>query len=207
MRWTYGIKNKLTASIVLLTLCVLVLLSNYLDRIHSENIKYSISTLYEDRLVVEEYILKMTRDVYQIREIILEDKHLNLENDVAAALTADFKTTYTYYNKTRLTETERATATELMAIFKTFEGEVENDSADLLNYTHQILDTLHKLSEIQLEESLLIMKDVEAQYASIKMSSQFTFGIVIVILIVLQILVFSGKSIIPTFKPRDPSLN
>lgn len=44
---------------------MLVLFSNYLDRIHSENIKHSISTLYEDRLLVEEYILKMTLDVYK----------------------------------------------------------------------------------------------------------------------------------------------
>ena len=73
MKWIYGIKNKLTASIVLLALCLLVLLSNYLDRLHTENVKNSISTMYEDRLIVEEYILKMTQNTYQIREILIKD--------------------------------------------------------------------------------------------------------------------------------------
>ncbi len=73
MKWIYGIKNKLTASIVLLALCLLVLLSNYLDRLHTENVKNSISTMYQDRLIVEEYILKMTQNTYQIREILIKD--------------------------------------------------------------------------------------------------------------------------------------
>ncbi len=51
MKWTYTIKNKLAASGVLFSLCLLVLFSNYIDRNHTENVKNAISTLYEDRLI------------------------------------------------------------------------------------------------------------------------------------------------------------
>src|SRR5690606_21342123 len=68
MKWTYSVKNKLVASAALLSLCLLVLLSNYLDRAHSRKVKDAISTLYEDRIVVQDYILDMTSDVYLIKE-------------------------------------------------------------------------------------------------------------------------------------------
>jgi hypothetical protein len=70
MKWTYSIQNKMTASGVLLTLCVLVLFSSHLDRDHTNNVKNSISTLYEDRLIAEDYILKMTIDIYEIKQVL-----------------------------------------------------------------------------------------------------------------------------------------
>lgn len=206
MSWTFSIKNKLVASIVLLVLCLLVLASNYLDRLHTENVKHSISTMYEDRLIVEAQILKMTRDMYQIREI------LNTENaaqkaDTVKALTQDFKATYHIFVKTRLTKKEKSTADELLTQIKGFEQIYKLDNKTTLVQTNHILSSLNKLSEIQLDESKLIMKQVESQYTTIKALSQFAFAIIVIILIVLQILVFSGESIIPLFKPKDPSLN
>jgi len=206
MRWTDSIKNKLVASIVLLALCLLVLLSNYLDRLHTENVKNSISTMYEDRLIVEEYILKMTRHIYQIREILNTGGSEQQVNTVKA-LTGDFKVTYNIFIKTRLTKREKSTADELMTQIKGFEQTNVGNNKRALIYTDQILFSLNKLSEIQLTESKLIMKQVESQYATIKALSQFAFAIIIIILIVLQVLVFSGESIIPLFKTKDPSLN
>lgn len=206
MRWTFSIKNKLAASIVLLALCLLVLSSNFLDRLHTENVKNSISTMYEDRLIAEEYILKMTRNIYQIREILSTKDHA-LKESTVKKLTADFKATYNIFIRTRLTKNEKSTADELMNQIKGLEQAVLNDSNVTSIYTDKILSSLNKLSEIQLDESKLIMKQVEAQYATIKASSQFAFAIIIIILIALQVMVFSGESIIPIFKTKDPTLN
>lgn len=206
MRWTFSIKNKLGASIVLLALCLLVLSSHYLDRLHTENVKSSISTLYEDRLIVEDYLLQMTRNIYQIREISgTEDYHSN-ERDVKK-LIGDINSTYTIFIKTRLTENEKSTADELISQIKELEQNVPGGKNTVSLYTDAILLSLSKLSQIQLDESKLIMKQAEAQYSKIKASSQFAFAIVILILIVLQVMVFSGESIIPIYKPKDPSLN
>ena len=206
MRWTYSLKNKLTASIVLLALCLLVLLSNYLDRLHTENVKNSISTMYEDRLIVEEYIFKMTQNIYQIREAL---STATVENDeiIVKKFTDNIKNTFDSFSKTRLTEKEKLTADELKLQISELNKILLSSNKVSLKYTDEILNTLNQLSEIQLDESKLIMKQVEDQYASIKASSEFAFAIIIVILIVLQILVFSGESLIPLFKPKDPSLN
>lgn len=206
MRWTFSIKNRLGASIVLLALCLLVLLSHYLDRLHTENVKSSISTLYEDRLIVEDYILKMTRNTYQIREISnTADYHLK-ERDVKKMI-GDINSIYSIFIKTRLTKNEKSTAEELISQIKELEQNVFSDKNTVSLHTDTILLSLNKLSQIQLDESKLIMKQAEAQYSKIKTSSQFAFAIIIIILIVLQILVFSGESIIPMYKPKDPSLN
>lgn len=207
MRWTYSIKNKLVASLVLLALCLLVLMSNYLDRIHTQSVKASITTMYEDRLIVEEYILKMTRNVYQIREILQSNKESDQEKQQVEGLISEIKSTYQTFSKTRLTENEQATAEELIAQINLFEKIVRSEKNVDPQNTNNILSSLSKLSNIQLDESKLIMKEIESQYATIKASSEFAFAIVLIILIVLQILVFSGESLIPMFKPKDPTLN
>ena len=206
MKWTYAIKNKLSASIVLLCLCLLVLLSNYLDRKHTEHVKNSISTLYEDRLIAESYILKMTNSIYQIREVLKSDLTADSKSDAVQKLITDFNEIYLVYSKTRLTEKENSTAAELISYLKQFE-QAKTDGNFQFNHTEKLLLSLSQLSTIQLEESKLIMKKVESQYATIKASSELAFAIVIIILVVLQVLVFSGESLIPVIKPKDPKLN
>lgn len=206
MKWTYSIKNKLVASIVLIALCLLVLLSNYLDQLHTENVKNSISTMYDDRLVVENYILKMTQNTYEIREILQDNEKPDLTNAMVN-LTKEFNTTFATFSKTKLTKIEKETADELIGNFKKLEDIISRGQNVSFIQTDSILASLTKLSVIQLDESKLIMQQVESQYAAIKVTSQFAFALIIVILIVLQILVFSGESLIPLFKTKDASLN
>ena len=206
MKWTYSIKNKLVASIVLIALCLLVLLSNYLDQLHTENVKNSISTMYDDRLVVENYILKMTQNTYEIREILQDNEKPDLTNAMVN-LTKEFNTTFAIFSKTKLTKIEKETADELIGNFKKLEDVISRGQNVPFIQTDSILASLTKLSVIQLDESKLIMQQVESQYAAIKVTSQFAFALIIVILIVLQILVFSGESLIPLFKTKDASLN
>ena len=108
MKWTYSIRNKMVASLALLTLCILVLLSNYIDRNHTNNVKKSISTLYEDRLVVEDYILKMTIDIYKIKQALnAEDASDSRSKNQITALLSHIDGLSEAYLKTKFTETEQ----------------------------------------------------------------------------------------------------
>lgn len=207
MKWTYTIKNKLLASVVLLVLCLLVFLSNYLDRLHTRNVKNSISTLYEDRLIAEVYILKMTSTIYQIKEVLNAEINTVFKNTAISKLSIELNDTYMAFSKTKLTTIEKATATELINHIKNLEKTILNNNFNPTNYTEKALFSLNKLSTIQIEESKLIMQNVESEYANIKSSSQFAFAIIIIILLVLQALVFSAKTLAPTTKPKNPSLN
>lgn len=165
------------------------------------------STMYEDRLIAEGYILKMTSNIYQIREVLSSDLNYVSKTDAVNKLIDSFKNTYEAYSKTKLTVSENATSLELINYFQKFEQTYSNNNYGPSNYTENALSSLNKLSTVQLEESKLIMKNVESEYANIKASSQFAYAVIIIILVVLQALVFSAKTLIPVNKPSDPTLN
>ncbi|MDI1317224.1 hypothetical protein [Flavobacterium sp.] len=207
MNWTYSIKNKLAASGILLLLFILVLASNYIDRNHTDNVKNAISTLYEDRLIAEEYILKMTSGVYQIREVIHSDANdvnkVNWTNNLLLTI----KEANNAYQKTKFTLVEKAKAQELEKIVNEFESILLRNTPVKLEVANKALNVLNQLSTIQLEESKKIMDYAETLYVSGKTSSQFVFALIIVILFALQAIVFTSKSLIPRNKPKSASLN
>ncbi|HOX82823.1 MAG TPA: MCP four helix bundle domain-containing protein [Chryseolinea sp.] len=207
MKWTYSIQNKLVASGALFSLCMLVLLSNYADRDHTSSVKKSISTLYEDRLVVEDYILKMTIDIYEIKQALnstdVDGEHS--PNQIKTLL-SDIDGLSDAYLKTKFTKTEDVKFAALLKTLNEFESSEKSDVQSKLEIANQALILLSELSSIQLEESKLIMKQAENLYASGKTLSQLAFAITIVILLVLQALVFASKPIAHN-KQAPPHLN
>lgn len=207
MKWTYSIKNKLVASGALLLLCLLVLYSNYIDRNHTQNVKNSISTLYEDRLIAESYILKMTSGVYQIKEVLSSTSNDTNKRNSINNLLINIKESSNAYLKTKFTDAEKRKTDELIDVLKEFESAELNDAQRKLESANKALGLLSELSAIQLEESKQIMDYAETLYVSGKTSSQFVFAIIVVILLVLQALVFTSKTLIPTNKTKPPNLN
>jgi len=206
MKWTYSIQSKMAASGALLTLCALVLFSNYIDQDHTNNVKQSISTLYEDRLVVENYILKMTVDIYEMKQALhAASQHDETTSSQITALLSDIDGLRNDYLKTRLTQTEDVKFAALIATLNEFKSSSETENK--LKLANDALSLLNELSTIQLEESKLIMKRTDDLYWSGKAASQFAFAITIVILLVLQALVFASKTLPKTNQATSANLN
>lgn len=207
MKWTQIIKNKILASVALLSLCLLVLASNYIDRKHTDDVKTTISTLYEDRLIAEVYILKMTTALYEIKEAIqidvnALDKDKHIKNHLL-----EINTTTDAYLKTKFTKLETLKAKELMQILASIKTNAVKDDALTLTQIDKALDLLNELSAIQVAESKEIMSYAEKLYLAGKNSSQFVVALIVVILIVLQAIVFSSRTIIIKNPPKFPGLN
>ena len=186
----------MVASVALFLLCLLVLFSNYIDRDHTNNVRNSINTLFKDRFIAEGYILKMTIDVYQIKEALnastsnsynADEKITNLLSDIHAVSKA--------YLKTKLTQSEDIQFTELQQLLKEFDPKQARSIQFKLENANKALVLLNELSAIQLEESKLIMDRAEMLYTSGKASLQFTSAVILIILVVLQALVFTSKTI------------
>ena len=207
MKWTYSVQNKMMASAVLFLLCLLVLLSHYLDRKHTQSVKNSIVTLYEDRLIAEDYILKMTANIYEIREVLTANLPDSTKANAATKLIEQFNIWYNVYMQTKLTATEKAIAIELKIHSSNMEQHFSNNNYASSGDTKNALVSLSKLSTVQIDESKLIMKKAESEYVTNKASSQFAFAIIITILLVLQALVFSAKTLKPVSRPQDPTFN
>lgn len=206
MRWTYSIKNKLAAAGVLFGLCLLVLLSNYNDRQHTKQVKEMISTLYQDRLIAEEYLFTLTHDLYKIRELS-NSKVVDSKNSEVGRLLTEINETSVAYRKTKLT------ANEAIAFTK-FEKEVaqlksEFDSYEVISpvYSKTALTLLEDLSDLQLDESKLIVEKSEKEYKLSKLLSNFAFAIAIILLLFLQALVFSSKTLHISNRKVHPNLN
>lgn len=206
MKWTYSIKNKLTAAAVLFALCVLVLLSNYNDRVHSREVKSSINTLYADRLLVEGYILNLAGHIYQIREGLIrtDSSGAEIDSKLTTSLQAIDKIIEDY-EKTKFTEAEETEFAQFKSLIQKIK--TNNSGIDLKPLTLDALNTLNKLSDIQIEESKSILGKSEQLYRSSKISSDFGFALVIIILLILQALVFSSKTFHISNKPDHASLN
>ena len=207
MKWTQIIKNKILASAALLSLCLLVLASNYIDRKHTDDVKTTISTLYEDRLIAEVYILKMTTALYEIKEAIqidvnALDKDKHIKNHLL-----EINTTTDAYLKTKFTKLETLKAKELMQILVSIETNALKNDSHTLTQIDTALDLLNELSAIQVAESKEIMSYAEKLYLAGKNSSQFVVALIVVILIVLQAIVFSSRTIIIKNPPKFPGLN
>ena len=194
------------ASGALFTLCVLVLVSNYIDRDHTNNVKESISTLYEDRLIVEDYILKMTIDIYQIKQNLSSADIDTSSSEKIDKLLSHIDRLRVAYLKTKFTETEDVTFAALVKTLNEFESSAADSIELKQELANKALGLLSELSTIQLEESKLIMKQAEDLYMSGKSASQFAFIVTIIILLVLQALVFTTKTLTGS-QPSDPRLN
>jgi hypothetical protein len=206
MKWTYSIKNKLTAAAVLFALCVLVLLSNYNDRVHSREVKSSINTLYADRLLVEGYILNLSGHIYQIREGLIrtDSSGTEINSKTTTSLRAIDKIIEDY-EKTKFTEAEETEFARFKSLIQNLKA--NNSGIDLQPLTLDALNTLNKLSDIQIEESKSILGKSEQLYRTSKISSDFGFALVIIILLILQALVFSSKTFHISNKSDTASLN
>src|SRR5690606_29601655 len=73
MMWTLAIKRKITAALLLLSVVGLVLLTNWSEQRNARRIAAAVTTIYEDRLVVEGYIFKLSQHLQTIGEIIDDD--------------------------------------------------------------------------------------------------------------------------------------
>lgn len=207
MKWTYSVKSKTMTSVILLSLCLLVLFSNYIDRDHTENVKKSISTLYEDRLIAENYILNMTSSLYQIKEALNTDVNEANKNNSIKKLLLEIKETSNSYHETKFTELEKIKAGELLSTLREIDPAQIKNTQLKLESVDKALTLLNELSVIQLTESKQIMNYAEKLYLTGKTSSQFVSALIIIILLVLQVLVFTSKPIIPKVKTDSPQLN
>jgi hypothetical protein len=149
----------------------------------------------------------MTGNIYEIREVLNSDLTKESKSKAVSKQIDDFNDWYNRYIQTKLTASEKTTAIELIGYIRNFEHKLPGSEYLSADLTDKALFALNKLSIIQIEESKLIMKNAESQYAAIKASSQFAFAVIILILLVLQALVFSAKTLTSAEKLKDPTLN
>ncbi|NGM66916.1 MCP four helix bundle domain-containing protein [Sphingobacterium sp. SGR-19] len=203
--WTFAIKQKMTAAILLFSVIGLVMLTNMREQRIATRISAAVTSIYEDRLVVAQYILRLSKQMEGIITVL--EKERGMDSHINRHL-ADVAAVNELYEKTILTETEKANFETFKQLCQAISvnNKIGNSPAALMA-ARQAEETLQTLSSIQVEEGKNQLDDVLSMTNFSNILSYLELAILIIIAIILQMLVFASKTIIGAKKPKHEHMN
>lgn len=194
MKWTYHIPNKLATALMLMGVLLLVFFNNLKERSNSTKLETAFESIYEDRLMAESYILRYSANLHQIQDLLKNPSSLSQVN-LKEKLT-EIQEINLLYLDTELTKTEEA----YFGHFEKLTGELSKALSEgkLEIATAKIRDAhkdLHALSEIQVTEAQVLLTQTRRIFSAGSASSQFEIGVIIIIALMVQAILFASKSL------------
>lgn len=208
MMWALAINNKVAASLLLATVLGVAIITNFGERRNAEKINNAVTSLYEDRMVVEGYIFELSHHMDFMEEwsgnkVIYKDAREAVLNRMDG-----IKNINSLYLGTKLTPLEQIEFNEFMALCNRMEhyARIGNRGAvrPLVKKSNEVLQ---RLSVIQLQEARLHMDEVVSLSSFSAILSQLEMGTLIIVALIIQVLVFSSNTIRSLTKQNKASLN
>jgi hypothetical protein len=197
------ILNKIKWTASLLVVFLLILATNLIDQDHFRNVRQSIVTIYEDRLVVKDYIYDLA--------MVLSDKHFAiatndldyLQTKAAEDNEAMFNSVDKFY-QTKLTKDERKILDsfskklqEFIQNEKILTSDINMDKSVLTSQIASLKRDLQSLSDIQMKEGKKQLSIANRSVNSIDMFTRIEIIALVIIGIVFQIVIlYKPKSTI-----------
>lgn len=204
--WTFAIKQKMTAAVLLFAVIVLVMLTNMREQRTAKRISTAVTSLYEDRLVVAQYIHQLSKQMDGI--IYALEKEKTEDSIQINSYLAEVATLNALYEKTTLTETEKINFEQFKKLCQTISKNYRTgDQTAVLLTARDAEKTLQTLSSIQVEEGKNKLDEVLDMTYFTNLFSYLELVILIVIAVIIQALVFASKTIRGIKKPRNEHLN
>ena len=214
MNWTYIISQKSKAALALGIIFILLLGTSLVDYRHRSTLKSSFSSFYKDRLLAESYIYEISGIFHQKQLLLGSSSALSQLGTEMSSLNLSLENVLQAYEETKLTEQEafyfhnlQSDVEALMIIEGKYEIQPNDQHLHQMKAQYiQIVEKLDKLSEIQLAEGQNILESSNRIFATKYLTSQLEFGVLVVIGLLIQALIFASRSITPKF-PQQSSLN
>lgn len=212
MKWTYSIRNKSTAAILLAVILGLTMLTNLLERKRFRELEESFTSIYEDRLMAETYLFHMYDNLNKKQDLW----ELAAQKGVCHTINSDLNVyrqergeLIDKYAKTYLTEEEDGKFNDLKKALNQIdqlEEEIaEMEAEDIIpqnlieqhdEITVDAFDTLSALSDIQTTVGAQLRDKSKKIILGSVSISHFEMTILIVIAIIIQALVFSSSTLL-----------
>jgi hypothetical protein len=219
MKWTYGIKNKTTAALLLAFILGLTLLTNLLERNRFKRLEKSFSSMYEDRLMAENYLFHLYENLKN-REDLLENvgtqginetmsQQLDQFRAQRSELVAKYSATYLTEEETKEFNTLNQELSLINQLEQTISSQQPNTSvpSPLLRQhdevTAQAFATLSALNDIQPKEGALLRNQSEKIFLGSVFTSHFEMVVLIAIGIIIQALIFSARTMQPVSRQQQ----
>lgn len=202
-------KRKISALIIIGTLMLLMYGKNLTERQAFKNISSTFAEVYNDRLVVEGYIFKISENLFKIQKLV---DHCNINYDYSRVVTEiaqhekNIISIVNDFEETNLTEQEAEYLTDFRAIIEN-DLQIKNynllysDSSGVNKKQVQLYDQkistaqqdLDNLSKIQMEEGEKLINKANIIINRSQIWSQFEVALLIILGIALYLLLFRKK--------------
>ncbi|MFZ2897695.1 MAG: hypothetical protein WA004_03680 [Saprospiraceae bacterium] len=186
-------KIKWTASILLVF--AIILTTNLIDKNNFNKLRYSVVTIYEDRIVANDLIFEILLSIRE-KEIALamaDSMFFLQKND---KINEGIGILLEKYGQTKLTNKEQKFFTDLKGELKNLEGlEKEfvhsefSNNADAQNSINEIIRNLYDLSKVQLEEGRRQMALSNETMETIDLFTQVEIIFLVLMAILVQIII------------------
>ncbi|UII34637.1 hypothetical protein LVD17_12545 [Fulvivirga ulvae] len=205
MKWTYQIAQKSKAAVALGIIFFIMLITNIIDKRHFSALQKAFTTVYEDRLMVENYIYKLS-DLFNQKKILIEKN-----GELSIRLDSSIQQLILKYGKTQLTADEavyfkrlKADIQQLNMLEQEYISSPETGVISSIEQHHKSISThLGLLSDIQLAETRRILKDSDQLIASSNFNSYLEISFLIVVGLLVQALIYTSKSLKPRFRQNS----
>ncbi|GAA0892855.1 hypothetical protein GCM10009122_25340 [Fulvivirga kasyanovii] len=205
MKWTYQIAQKSKAALGLGIIFFIMLITSIVDKSHFSALQKAFTSVYEDRLMVENYIYKLS-DIFNQKKILIEK-----DSKAVSQFDDDIQQLIVQYEQTRLTPDEaiyfgrlKTDIQQLKSLEHRYISAPEQGLISSIEQEHiSISSNLKLLSDIQLTETRRILKTSDQLIASSNFNSYLEICSLIVIGLLIQALIYSSKSIKPKFRQKS----
>jgi hypothetical protein len=208
MKWFYHIAEKIKLALALVIVFVLVIMTNMINKSHFSELQESFTSIYEDRLLVENYIYKIS-GFLENKKVLLDSSQVNRVGiyRINGAVNDSIRQLIVDYEKTKFTEAESMYFSRFKEAYNDLRQLEERylagtaylkDPSELILDKYRLLSlNLDKLSEIQLSESRRMLENSMRIIDSSNMASRFEMAVLIVIGLIVQGLIFASRSLKP----------
>lgn len=208
MMWALAIKSKLTAAVLLCAVMGVMMVTNFGTRNNSEKINSAVASIYEDRLVVEGYIFDYAQALQQIEEATEGTASPAGKHALITEQINDMNRLNALYAKTRLTRSESDNFNRFTALCGTIAKRSAMGDLQGVRAAAQEADgILAALSAIQMSEARAQMDSVKQMSSFGNILSQLELVVLIVVAVLVQVLVFSSRTLAKAKMPDNVHWN
>ncbi|SJZ47613.1 MCP four helix bundle domain-containing protein [Sediminibacterium ginsengisoli] len=211
-----AVPQRIKIALLLAMVFILVFAKNRMDTKNVSALGHSFTSVYEDRLVVEGYIFRISHLLYQKKIHADEITAGTYPLDKAGTQNREIETLLTSYAKTKLTpeeETHFKALTDNIHFALAAEKQLadrKDNSAGITSVFNKSLEQaeyqLHQLSGIQIKEGQLMNDHSKRVIAGSTLLTQFELGMLVILGLTIQVMIFTGKTAKQPF-PENPQLN
>jgi hypothetical protein len=189
--------NKVKWVLGILIVFFLILTTNLIDRNSFSKVKDSVVSIYEDRLIAKNLILKLSALIHE-KELALAKKDSSFFNERNTTVNAEIKLLLNSYQQTSLTKEEQDAFSSLKSKIEALMSDEANNEPKALLYskseslqkkTHAIKDVLISLSEIQLKEGQRQMLISQRELDMVELFTHIEVYVLVLLAIIIQVVV------------------